>query len=76
MEILRLSKEVDSEGRLLLSLDVGMQYKNKSMELVVFDKAEDMPEKKAKPEIDKYFGKLKWKGDPLEEQRKLRNEWD
>ncbi len=75
MEILRVSKEVNSEGRLLLSLDVGKEYKNRTMELVVFDKEEDLTQKKEKPEIDKYFGKLKWEGDPLVEQRKLRNEW-
>lgn len=76
MELLRVKKEVDLEGKISVSIDVGKNYTKKTVELVVFQSEEPQIKKFNKENINKYFGKLKWKGDPLQEQLRLRDEWE
>jgi hypothetical protein len=47
-------------------------YENKKLEVIVLP-LEDAAKKK---DLSRFFGKLKWKGDALEVQKKLRDEWD
>ena len=54
-----------------LTIELPDGYENKKSEVTVFA-LEDIPKKK---DLNKYFGKLEWKGDALEEQKKLRDEW-
>jgi len=36
----------------------------------------NLPKEYEKGDLSDFFGKLQWKGDALEEQKKLRNEWN
>ncbi len=55
-----------------LTIHLPEGYENKKLEVIVLP-LEDATEKK---DLSRFFGKLKWKGDALEEQKKLRDEWD
>jgi hypothetical protein len=55
-----------------LTIDLPEEYNNRKVEVIVLP-LEEIQEKK---DISRFFGKLKWKGDALAEQKRLRNEWD
>ncbi len=56
-----------------LTINLPKEYENRKIEIIVLP-LED--EKNDQNDLSNFFGKLKWKGDALEEQKKLRNEWD
>lgn len=58
-----------------LTVDLPEEYQNITVEVIVLplNKNEEQPEKY---DFSDFFGKMKWEGDALEEQRKLRDEWD
>lgn len=71
MEVIKIKKTTSSDGN--LSLTIPTEWKDCNVEIVLVITTEKALPKK--PELDKYFGKLKWEGDTLKEQRKLRDEW-
>jgi len=58
-----------------LTIELPEDYNNRKVEVIVIalNESEEPNEKK---DLSEFFGKLKWEGDALAEQRKLRNEWD
>jgi hypothetical protein len=51
-------------------------YVNKKIEVVILPVEEDIEEiKEQKYDLSTFFGKLRWEGDALAEQKKLRDEW-
>ncbi|MCB1190378.1 MAG: hypothetical protein H7A23_22205 [Leptospiraceae bacterium] len=71
MEVIKLTQETDSNGNLALTIPT--EQKSCKLEVIVVISSKETPKKK--PPIDKYFGKLKWQGEALTEQRRLRDEW-
>jgi hypothetical protein len=71
MEVIKMKKITNSNGN--LALNIPTVWKDCNVEIVVVITAEETIPKK--PELEKYFGKLNWKGDALKEQRKVRDEW-
>ena len=69
MEPIKFKKITNSEG--ILKLSIPTEWKNCEVEVVV--KPLKINSKKQK--LDELFGKLEWKGDPLNFQREMRNEW-
>lgn len=66
-----------------LTIALPEAYQNKKLEVIILitdDKTEETvpPETPApgKYDLSDFFGKLKWEGDALAEQRKLRDEWE
>lgn len=66
-----------------LTIALPEAYQNKKLEVIILtadDKMEETtpPETTAPKKYDfsDFFGKLKWDGDALAEQRKLRDEWE
>lgn len=59
---------VQNNGHVLL--DIPTKYKNSDVEVLVVIN----PIKK-KYSFSDIIGKLEWKGEPVKEQRKIRNEW-
>ena len=57
-------------------------YQNKKLEVIILaadEEATDAPQQTTTPkkyDFSDFFGKLKWEGDALAEQRKLRDEWE
>ncbi len=56
-----------------LTIELPKEYENKKLEVIILQ-LEDAEEKQN--DFSEFFGKLQWTGNPLEEQKKLRNEWD
>jgi hypothetical protein len=71
MEVIKMKKITNSEGN--LALNIPTEWKDCNVEVVVVIINEESSPKK--PELEKYFGKLKWQGDALALQRELRDEW-
>ena len=68
-------KKIINKATVPLIIDIPDEYKDKKVEVIVRQLEE--PEKKGnKYDFSKFVGKLEWKGDPVAEQRKLRDEWD
>ena len=58
-----------------LKIDLPEAYENKKLEVIVLaidEKAETIK----KYDFSDIAGKLEWKGNALDEQKKLRNEWE
>jgi len=51
------------------------EYTNHKVEVIVLS-LEEKEEPKKKYDFSDLVGKLKWEGDALAEQRKLRDEWE
>lgn len=60
-----------------VTIDLPEEFINKKIEVLILPVEEDA-EQASKPKYDfsEFFGKLKWNGDALAEQRKLRDEWE
>lgn len=59
-----------------LTIELPEEYKNHKVEVIVLSLEESKESAQKKYDLSEFYGKLNWNGDPLEEQRKLRNEWD
>ena len=57
-----------------VTIEVPEEYQNRKLEIIVIPLDEIKSEKKY--DFSDFFGKLKWRGDALKGQRKLRDEWD
>lgn len=60
-----------------ITIDLPEEYVNKKIEVLILP-VEESVEQSPKPKYDfsDFYGKLKWEGDALAEQKKLRDEWD
>ncbi len=58
-----------------LSIELPEEYTNHKVEVIVLS-LEEKEEPKKKYDFSDLVGKLKWEGDALAEQRKLRDEWE
>ena len=58
-----------------LTIELPEEWKDRKLEVIVIpvDEAEAPPKKY---DFSKFVGKMKWEGDAVAEQRKLRDEWD
>jgi hypothetical protein len=61
-----------------ITIELPAEYGNKKVEVIVLplEKGPATEEKPKKYDFSKFFGKMKWEGDAVAEQRKLRDEWD
>lgn len=57
----------------LLTIELPEEYDNRKLEVIVMP-LDEKAEKKY--DFSDLAGKLQWKGDAVEEQRKLRDEWE
>jgi hypothetical protein len=60
---------------LTVEIELPEAYRNKKVKVTVTP-LEETEEPPKKYDFSKFVGKLKWDGDALAEQRKLRDEWD
>ncbi len=60
-----------------ITIELPEEFINKKIEVLILP-IEENAEQVTKPKYDfsEFFGKLKWNGDALAEQRKLRDEWN
>lgn len=72
MEII---KQIIDKATVPLVVNIPDEYKDHKLEVIVRPLDEPQAPKK-EYDFSKFFGKLKWEGDALAEQRKLRDEWD
>ena len=61
-----------------ITIELPEEYQNKKVEVIVLPLEEGpaTEEKPKKYDFLEFFGKMKWEGDAVGEQRKLRDEWD
>jgi len=61
-----------------ITIELPKEYQNKKVEVIVLplEEAPVAEEKRKKYDFSDLVGKLKWEGDAVAEQRKLRDEWD
>ncbi len=71
MKVVTMNECTDAEG--YLHLTIPAEFKSTQAEIIVI--INPIPEKKDFSELKKLSGKLKWKGDSMELQKKIRNEW-
>jgi len=78
METLKLKALVKKNGHITIDIPTG--YKTGEVELVIVlnrvlgnDNVQELSDNKY--DFSKFSNKLKWKGDAIKEQRKLRDEW-
>lgn len=60
-----------------ITIALPQEYINKKIEILIMpyeEEADQTP--KSKYDLSKFFGKIKWTGDALAVQKKLRDEWD
>jgi hypothetical protein len=55
-----------------LTIELPDEYQNIPVEVIV----KPLEQKGEPADLSAFFGKLKWKGDALAEQKKIRDEWD
>lgn len=58
-----------------LTIDLPAEYKSTDVEVIVWPLPQE-EEKTLNTDLSDFFGKMKWEGDALAEQKKLRDEWD
>ncbi|MBY0477793.1 MAG: hypothetical protein K2Q24_09125 [Chitinophagaceae bacterium] len=58
-----------------LQIDLPVGYENKKLEVIVLA-IEEKSDTTIKYDFSDVAGMLEWKGNALEEQKKLRNEWE
>jgi hypothetical protein len=73
MDVLKINAKTDSFGK--AQIVVPTELKNSDIEMIIVVNSIPTNGDK-KPVLSDFFGKMLWKGDALEEQRKLRNEWE
>jgi hypothetical protein len=60
-----------------ITIELPADYINKKIEVLILPIEEtDKPALKPKYDFSDLIGKLEWEGNAVEEQRKLRDEWD
>jgi hypothetical protein len=73
MEVLKLTTTLDESGQLHLNVPTGLTAGEVNVVVVVNPVSDEKPKKRY--DFSKVAGRLKWDGDALEMQRKLRDEW-
>lgn len=74
MEVVKVKKSSGADG--VLHLDIPTHYYNCETNVVVIvEKVERKESAQSGYDFSDLSGKLEWDGDPLKEQRSLRNEW-
>ena len=58
-----------------LTIELPEEWKDRKVEVIVLP-VEETEKPKKKYDFSKFVGKMKWEGDAVVEQRKLRDEWD
>lgn len=77
MNTIRKIVESGSSSKLTVTIDIPENYANRKLEVVVSPVEEKGNEPiKSKYDFSDLAGKLQWEGDPVAEQRRLRDEWD
>ena len=71
MKTLQINTKTDRDGHLRLDMPLARSATAISLIVVMDDKASS----KGKYNCSDLVGKLKWKGDAVAEQRRLREEW-
>ncbi len=70
-KIIKINKKVDSKGH--IKLDIPTDYSvGQPVEMLIIINSGRVPQKINFANI---IGKLKWEGDPVQEQNEIRNEW-
>lgn len=59
-----------------LTIELPEAFNNRKVEVIVLPVEDENEKGVKKNDLSEFFGKLEWKGDAVEEQRKLRDEWD
>jgi hypothetical protein len=72
MQVVKTKGEVGADGRLRLDVPVELPAGPVELILVV---SEPPPPSGSKRDFAGVVGRLEWRGDAVEEQRKLRDEW-
>lgn len=73
IEVLKLSSRIDSDGH--LRLDLPTTFPEGKVELVLVINPVNKNVVPDNYDFSDLVGKLKWQGDPVVEQRRLREEW-
>jgi hypothetical protein len=71
METIKISTTIQSDGH--LKLDIPTPLKEGDVEVILI--IESRERRGRTYDFSDIAGKLKWNGDAVDEQRKLRNEW-
>jgi hypothetical protein len=58
-----------------LTIHLPKEYENRKLEVIVLA-LDEVSVSKKKYDFSDYIGKLQWKGDALNEQKRLRDEWE
>jgi hypothetical protein len=58
-----------------LTIELPEEWKDRKLEVIVLP-VEETEKPQRKYDFSKFVGKMKWEGDAVVEQRKLRDEWD
>ena len=76
MEALKITSKPSKSGRISIRIPPNLRSKKLEM-IVVFN--DTLPQSENKPgknyDFSNVAGRLLWKGNPVKEQRRLRNEW-
>lgn len=80
MITINIKQKTNSKGQLVINVPTKLIEKNVDVVLVIQEKIEASEKKLkvssgAKFDFSHLYGKLEWKGNALEEQKKLRSEW-
>lgn len=73
MEALRC---IIDKASLPLVIEIPESYKDKKVEVIVMPLDDGKEQFEKVYDFSDLFGRLEWKGDPLAEQKKLRDEWE
>jgi hypothetical protein len=68
-------RKIIDQATIPLTIELPEAYRNKKVEVIVLPLEENEVEPKTY-DFSGVFGKMKWEGDAVAEQRKLRDEWD
>ncbi len=72
MQTIQLKKKVDQDGH--LRLDVPLSCSETSLDILLV--IQPMRTENKRYDFSALAGTLRWQGDSVAEQRRLRNEWD
>lgn len=79
MITINLKEKTNTKGNLLINVPTRLIDKEVEIVLVIQETKEPIQEekiiKKRKIDFSHLYGKLEWKGNALEEQKKIRSEW-
>ncbi len=66
-------RKIIEKSSATVTIELPEEYQNKKLEVIVLPLEEEKPKQY---DFSDLVGTLKWKGDALKEQRKLRDEWE